>query len=963
MGAPSPNEAVLTLGKYTLLEKIGEGYLGPVYRGFDQDLDRAVAVRILCNGIRWDPKIEESYKQQCLAVASLNHRNIASIFDLGKEGQLHFIVMESMGSASLQSVIAQKSPMTAEAKVAIMIQVAEGLAYAHQKGTLHRDLAPAKIHMTADGTAKIRDFAIAHILRKHLPHPAIRWGTPIYLSPEQVQQRDCDPRSDIFSAGTIFYEFLTYRHPFYDRDSNKALDNVLLSTEIPTFELFPDEPPAIWPILKTCLEKNPKDRYQGIDELAGACKDFLKDLAEDTRLMLAELYAALSPLKLAVAQPHAPETTVQLLKDIQKLLTGEKQADYASLDRLMTVLLEQYPVIRAAAGARSTTDPADMQLLPEEAQAACADEASQAPLPAPAAAQPPPQAERPLPVSGAQNSIPPAMQAVPPVSAPVQTQPDGDPHGCSESSFAAAWDVSPAPQSIPAPPIPEEQTERTPAAEPQPVRELQLSDLVRRPRLPGETAADPEAASKPQRRGMSRSLYRTAAALLALLIIAAAAYILWETRASASTGSLWKSNILNSRSLSGAIAFLRGNSNDGTVSAAGTEAPGPADTSQARLSPLAENGSENLPGEDAGNTASRPPQGSVARISALINSGKLQLARAELDTLQKSYPASSRVLALRRQLQTRDSAATQEQSLREQEQLNAARRQKEDEWNRQVNALLANGKYNEAEGVLDTWLAENPGNWNALELEVKTGEIQRNLKTYSAAMAENRYQDALSALGNAERINPADSTLAELRRQAEVRKANARATLIIYRLGPKGVLFMDGRPISNDGEIESSNIPIGPHLLTIEHGGSTVVSRRLEFVEGQRIALVHDLERHYLRAMTESDRELLEKRKAMEEARFFDVEHVHGAFRGSCRGTLAVDYMEISYKPSSGRHEFRMPFKLLKLSVNGKSVTLLNSSDGSQFQSFKLRNEQTAAKFRESWDELKAFAQQVAENR
>ncbi len=176
-------------------------------------------------------------------------------------------------------------------------------------------------------------------------------------------------------------------------------------------------------------------------------------------------------------------------------------------------------------------------------------------------------------------------------------------------------------------------------------------------------------------------------------------------------------------------------------------------------------------------------------------------------------------------------------------------------------------------------------------------------------------------------------------------------------------MFLDGRPISNNGEIYNESIPIGSHLLAIENGGSPVVSLRQEFFEDQRIALVYDLDRQYLRAMTESDRELLAQRKAMEEVRFFDVEHVHGTFRGSCRGTLAVDYLDIAFKPSSGFHGFRMPFKQLRLSVNSRSVNLLNSSDGTLFQSFKLRDEQAAAKFKQSWDELKTFARQVAENK
>jgi hypothetical protein len=702
-----------------------------------------------------------------------------------------------------------------------------------------------------------------------------------------------------------------------------------------------------------------------MDEFSSACRDLLKDLAEDTQLMLAELYAALSPLKRAAAQPGASEATVLLLQDIQKLLNGEKQADYTSLDRLMTVLLERYPVIRAAGGALSTTDPADMQLPPEEVRAACADKTSQIPLYAPVAVPDILLAGPALPSAGAQSNPAPFMPHDPqPVA---WSSKEADPNNAKffEPSFADAWDLSSISEYSPPPAIPDGNGIKTPAAELKPDAAPSAAAPVQKLDPRAEAPGILQAAAKPRCRRIPRPSYRAVAGI-ALLVIAAAAYIAWGSQITASMNSIWKSPILHSHPIAKAVAFLRGNRDSSTVSVVSADGSKQSTASQKKLAAFAgmDASAQLSMGENSGSIIIQPPPESVMRISTLINSGKLQTAKAEIDQLQRSYPGSSRISALRRQWQAKDAAATQEQTFKDQEQqLNATRRQKEDEWNRQAAALFANGKYNEAEGVLNLWMAENPGNWNAQQFGTKLGEIQRNLKTYTAAMAENRYQDALNAVGAAERTNPADSNLAELRRQAEARKANAKASLTIRRLGPKGALFLDGRPISNNGEINNESIPIGSHLLTIENGGSPVVSVRQEFLEGQRIALVYDLDRQYLRAMAESDRELLAQRKIMEEVRFFDVEHAHGTFRGSCRGTLAVDYLDIAFKPSSGFHGFRMPFKQLKLSVNGRSINLLNSSDGNIFQSFKLRDEQAAAKFTQSWDELKAFAQQVAENK
>lgn len=957
MGIASPRETVFNLGKYTLLEKIGEGYLGSVYRGFDQDLDRAVAVRVLCDGIRWDSRIEELFYRQCRAVAGLKHPGIASVYDSGKAAESHYIVMESLGGASLQSLIAQKPAMTVESKISIMIQVAEGLGYAHRNGILHRDLSPAKIHLTSDGKAKIRDFAVANVLRKHLPHPAIRWGAPIYLAPEQVQQAECDPRSDLFSAGTIFYELLTYEHPFYDRDGNKALDNILLRTEIPTFESFPDLPPAVWPILKTCLEKNPDDRYRDLDAFADACRELQKDLEEDTRLILTELYAALSPLKKAASQLDASEDTVRLTHDIQQLLSGEKQPDYVSLDRLMTVLLEQYPVIRAAAGETADTRPADTP--PQEKQKPAFMEKpgpSQPPLPAappaPAATQP----ERTVPkfflhfdpVTGNPEEDCPAE--------PPEQMPAAGPSPAPQEHFAPElWDLAPAPgadapaagaepETRPAAPVPEAQAETAAPEKPRAQAPVGQEDV-----------SNPKPEAKSRYKKTRKRSHRRAAALMALLVIAAAVCIVWGPRITGSLGSLWKSRISGSRPISGILQFWRGDAGRGAVNTASADTFSLAGEAQGNATGFAEEDAvEDMIAEDGENGAqAEPSERAIARISALIQNGKLPQAKNEVDRLQRAFPGSSRVPALRRQVQAKDAAMRQEQALRDQEAVQSARRQKEEEWNRQLNALFVNGKYGDAEGVLNQWLAENPASGSAQAFGSRLGEIQRNLRGYAAAMGENRYQDALLALGNAERLNPADYNLAEMRRRVEARKSAARASLTVHRLGPGAGVLLDGKPVGTDGELEGESVPIGNHTVSIESNGTTMASWRQEFLEGQRVVLVYD--RQSVRAMAEADRTLLDQRKAIEEARSFDAEHTHGTFRGSCRGVLSVNYVEVSYKPSAGVHGFRVPFKLLKVRVKGRTVVLLNASDNSPFQTFKLRDEQTASKFGRSWEELTAY--------
>ena len=374
MSAFSSTENIQTLGKYALIEKVGEGNLGSVFRGLDQDLGHAVAIRILCDGIKWDDTVEELFHRECRTISGLKHPHIAALMDVGIQGQSHYIVMESLGTRNLLDQIVQKSILSFEAKLSMMIQVAEGLSFAHKNGVLHLDLTPGKIHLTADGSIKIRDFTIAHILMKHLPHPIIRWGDPIYLSPEQIRHESCDVRTDVFSTGTIFYELFTGLHPFHDPNGNVALDNILLDVQIPTFDRFPDVPPQVWGVLKTCLARNPEDRYQHMDDLVAACRELAASVREDTQLMLGELYAAVTPLRSAAAQPNASGDVIRFLEEIQKLSRGEKESDYVTLDRLMTALIDLSPSIRSTA---ESPDPFDMQIPLMESTPAGEDQNTQ----------------------------------------------------------------------------------------------------------------------------------------------------------------------------------------------------------------------------------------------------------------------------------------------------------------------------------------------------------------------------------------------------------------------------------------------------------------------------------------------------------------------------------------------------------------------------------------------------------
>lgn len=948
MGTPSPIETKLTLGKYDLIEKLGDRSLGPVYRGFDQELGRAVVIRILSDGIKWAPKIEELFHQGCRSAANLQHPNIAAIYEINKEAASHYIVMESLGNRSLEKLIAQKSPMPVETKLWIMTQVADGLHYAHKRGVLHLDLSPDKIHVTPDGTAKIRDFAITHVLMKHLPRPVVRWGAPIYLSPEQVQNQACDERSDIFSLGTIFYEFLTYLHPFHDPNGNKALDNIILDSQFPTFEQFSDLPPGIWTILKTCLARDPNDRYRSMEDLANAGRELLASLSEDKQLMLAELYAALNPLRKIASQPGAPAEALRLLDEIEKLAKGEHEALYANLDRLMSDLIEQYPLIHSAANA------------PEAANAGFFVEPAKIPAPQPAAApvegapQEPAEAlpEERLDLTPPAGGEPDPVPEVPAAAEVAALQSDDRAETASPAGVADATTTT---QELQPPPIPVVET-----AEASPTPDLATPDAshtapVRtetESSMPGESDSAPKAAPVSQYRKARGRSYKPMVVLLSILLLAVAGYLAWGSNVQEAVQKIWQS--LMAKSQTSMNSFLGKASYPANVATSADSKQTPA---QNAANPNAQ-AIAAIPVAPLDTPLDADARRLFDRVSAMIDSGMLQPARIELAKLQDIYPDTPELARLRRRLPPTNRAAAPAQARRkDEEQQKIQRRQKEEEWNRQASALFAGGKYEEAGAVLNTWQADSPGNPQSQELGAKIDEMQKSLRVYASAMSENHYQEALNALHNAERINPSDPNLAGLRRQSESRKANARAMLTIHRLGAKGALLLDGRPIGRDGELDSEAIPIGQHTLSIENDGNTVASRSLEFSEGQRLTLVYDVSKQSLRTMSESDRELMAQRKFMEQVHSFDLEHYHGVLRGSCRGTLLLDYPDIAFKPASGSHGFRIPFKLIKMGkVEEKTVELLYIADNQRFQTFRFQDARSLERFRQVWSELKTIA-------
>ena len=259
-------------GRYELLERIGEGGMSVVYKAKDKLLNRFVAIKILKPEFINDHKFIDSFRRESQAAASMSHPNIVNIYDVGKEGNIHYIVMELIEGRALSDSIKDEGPMPYTKVIAISKQIAAALAFAHKNHIIHRDVKPHNIMMTPNGTAKITDFGIAKAVNAAtiVDNTDGIIGSVHYFSPEQARGGYVDEKSDIYSLGIVMYEMLTGNVPFDgDNPVNIALMHINGEMTKPS-QLVDGVPPALEHIILKCTDKYPVNRYASADELIEA---------------------------------------------------------------------------------------------------------------------------------------------------------------------------------------------------------------------------------------------------------------------------------------------------------------------------------------------------------------------------------------------------------------------------------------------------------------------------------------------------------------------------------------------------------------------------------------------------------------------------------------------------------------------------------------------------------------------
>ena len=338
------------VGRYEILERVGRGGMGVLYRGHDAVLDREVAIKVMSADLGADETMRPRFYREARAAAKLQHRNIVTIFEFGEEDATPYIVMEFLHGQDLAKRMKAQPPLTLEAKLDIVAELCTGLHFAHEQGVIHRDVKPANIRLLPDGSVKLLDFGIAKMAQSQLTQSGSVFGSASYMSPEQVQGAAIDGRSDIFSAGVVLYELITGKKPFAGDSPTAVIAKLLTEEPEPVEKLVPGLPKPLIAAVKKALEKDPAKRY-------AKAGDFGADLRISRSALQAHSVAAPPPpvdfaetTLFTKADTPAPGADLSLKRGATALVTPTVEVDATPKGKIGLGIAAAVVVVAAGVG-------------------------------------------------------------------------------------------------------------------------------------------------------------------------------------------------------------------------------------------------------------------------------------------------------------------------------------------------------------------------------------------------------------------------------------------------------------------------------------------------------------------------------------------------------------------------------------------------------------------------------------